>query len=136
MQSEIINLESELKKTNEKLFGKSEKSANKSIGANEIAAVVAKWTGIPVTKITESEKDRLLHLEDILHKRVVGQNEAVSAVAKAIRRSRVGLQDSKRPIGSFLFMGQTGVGKTELCKAIAEAMFDDENNIVRIDMSE
>ena len=136
LQSEIINLENDLKKKNEKLFGKSEKAANKSIGANEIAAVVAKWTGIPVTKITESEKDRLLHLEDILHKRVVGQNEAVSAVAKAIRRSRVGLQDSKRPIGSFLFMGQTGVGKTELCKAIAEAMFDDENNIVRIDMSE
>lgn len=136
LQSEIINLENDLKKKNEKLFGKSEKAVNKSIGANEIAAVVAKWTGIPVTKITESEKDRLLHLEDILHKRVVGQNEAVSAVAKAIRRSRVGLQDSKRPIGSFLFMGQTGVGKTELCKAIAEAMFDDENNIVRIDMSE
>ena len=97
---------------------------------------MSKWTGIPVTKITESEKDRLIHLEDILHKRVVGQNQAVEAVARAIRRSRVGLQDSRRPIGSFLFMGQTGVGKTELCKAIAEAMFDDENNIVRIDMSE
>ena len=136
LQSEIINFENELKKKNEKFFGKGEKNAIKAIGANEIADVVAKWTGIPVTKITESEKDRLLHLEEILHKRVVGQNEAVSAVAKAIRRSRVGLQDSKRPIGSFLFMGQTGVGKTELCKAIAEAMFDDENNIVRIDMSE
>ena len=111
-------------------------SADDEPNYTPIADVVAKWTGIPVTKITESEKDRLLHLEDILHKRVVGQNEAVSAVAKAIRRSRVGLQDSKRPIGSFLFMGQTGVGKTELCKAIAEAMFDDENNIVRIDMSE
>ena len=135
LQSEIINLENELKTKNQKFMG-GEKSTTKSIGANEIAQVVAKWTGIPVTKITESEKDRLLHLEDILHKRVVGQNEAVNAVAKAIRRSRVGLQDSKRPIGSFLFMGQTGVGKTELCKAIAEAMFDDENNIVRIDMSE
>ena len=135
LQSEIINLENELKTKNQKFMG-GEKSTTKSIGANEIAQVVAKWTGIPVTKITESEKDRLLHLEDILHKRVVGQNEAVNAVAKAIRRSRVGLQDAKRPIGSFLFMGQTGVGKTELCKAIAEAMFDDENNIVRIDMSE
>ena len=136
LQSEIINLENDLKKKEDKLDVKKEKSSKNSIGANEIAAVVSKWTGIPVTKITESEKDRLIHLEDILHKRVVGQNEAVEAVAKAIRRSRVGLQDSKRPIGSFLFMGQTGVGKTELCKAIAEAMFDDENNIVRIDMSE
>ncbi len=136
LQSEIINLENELKKKNEKFAVGKEKSPSNSIGANEIAEVVAKWTGIPVTKITESEKEKLVHLEDILHKRVVGQNEAVEAVAKAIRRSRVGLQDTKRPIGSFLFMGQTGVGKTELCKAIAEAMFDDENNIVRIDMSE
>ena len=136
LQSEIINLENDLKKKSEKFDVKRGKSAINSIGENEIAEVVAKWTGIPVTKITESEKERLIHLEDILHKRVVGQNQAVEAVAKAIRRSRVGLQDSRRPIGSFLFMGQTGVGKTELCKAIAEAMFDDENNIVRIDMSE
>ncbi len=135
LQSSIINLENDLKKLNEK-FDKKGKTPINAIGENEIAEVVAKWTGIPVTKITESEKERLVHLEDILHKRVVGQNEAVEAVAKAIRRSRVGLQDGKRPIGSFLFMGQTGVGKTELCKAIAEAMFDDENNIVRIDMSE
>lgn len=136
LQSEIINLENDLKKKSEKFDVKRGKSAINSIGENEIAEVVAKWTGIPVTKITETEKDKLIHLEEILHKRVVGQNEAVDAVAKAIRRSRVGLQDAKRPIGSFLFMGQTGVGKTELCKAIAEAMFDDENNIVRIDMSE
>ena len=136
LQSEIINLENELKQKNEKFDVKKERTSTNSIGANEIAQVVSKWTGIPVTKITETEKDRLIHLEDILHKRVVGQNEAVEAVAKAIRRSRVGLQDNKRPIGSFLFMGQTGVGKTELCKAIAEAMFDNENNIVRIDMSE
>jgi len=136
LQSEIINLENDLKKKSEKFDVKRGKSAINSIGENEIAEVVAKWTGIPVTKITESEKERLIHLEEILHKRVVGQNEAVDAVAKAIRRSRVGLQDARRPIGSFLFMGQTGVGKTELCKAIAEAMFDDENNIVRIDMSE
>ena len=106
------------------------------IGENEIAQVIAKWTGIPVTKITETEKEKLLKLEQILHQRVIGQDEAVTAVCKAIRRSRVGLHDSKRPIGSFLFLGQTGVGKTELCKAVAEAMFDDENNIIRIDMSE
>ncbi len=135
LQSQIINLENELDEKSNKLNIKP-KEAIQSIGANEIAAVVSKWTGIPVTRITEGEKQKLVHLEKILHKRVVGQNEAVEAVAKAIRRSRVGLQDSKRPIGSFLFMGQTGVGKTELCKAIAEAMFDDENNIVRIDMSE
>ena len=135
LQSEIINLETELKKRSDKLNFQP-KSAIKAIGANEIAEVVSKWTGIPVTRITESEKQKLIHLEEILHKRVVGQNQAVDAVAKAIRRSRVGLQDSKRPIGSFLFMGQTGVGKTELSKAIAEAMFDDENNIIRIDMSE
>lgn len=136
LQSEIINLENELKEKNEKLYLGKEKPAITSIGENEIAQVVSKWTGIPVTKITESEKEKLVHLEDILHKRVVGQNEAVDAVARAIRRSRVGLQDGRRPIGSFLFMGQTGVGKTELSKAIAEAMFDDENNIIRIDMSE
>ncbi len=134
LQSEIIKLEDELKKKQDKY--KPKKQSTGQIGANEIASVVSKWTGIPVTRITESEKDKLLHLEEILHKRVVGQDEAVLAVAKAIRRSRVGLQDSKRPIGSFLFLGQTGVGKTELSKAIAEALFDDENNIIRIDMSE
>lgn len=134
IQSQIINLENELSKKEEKIGMK--KEVKNEIGENEIASVVAKWTGIPVTKITESEKDKLIHLEDILHKRVVGQDEAVRAVAKAIRRSRVGLQDSRRPIGSFLFLGQTGVGKTELSKAIAEAMFDNENNLIRIDMSE
>lgn len=133
LQSEIINLETELKAQNDTII---KKSGSKQIGENEIAEVVSKWTGIPVTKLTEGEKEKLVHLEEILHKRVVGQNEAISAVAKAIRRARVGLQDSKRPIGSFLFMGPTGVGKTELSKAIAEAMFDNENNIIRIDMSE
>lgn len=134
LQAEIMRLEDELKKKQARLQPK--KQSINQIGANEIASVVAKWTGIPVTRITESEKEKLLHLEEILHKRVVGQDEAVQAVAKSIRRSRVGLQDSKRPIGSFLFLGQTGVGKTELSKAIAEALFDDENNIIRIDMSE
>ena len=117
-------------------FNKKVKKSSGSIGANEIAEIVAKSTGIPVTKITETEKEKLVHLEEIIHKRVIGQNQAVDAVAKAIRRSRVGLQDAKRPIGSFLFMGPTGVGKTELSKALAEAMFDDENSIIRIDMSE
>ncbi len=135
LQTQIINLENELKVLNEN-FNRTANSNSNSIGANEIAAVVSKWTGIPVTKITETEREKLINLENILHKRVVGQDEAVNAVAKAIRRSRVGLHDNKRPIGSFLFLGPTGVGKTELCKAIAEAMFDDENNIIRIDMSE
>ena len=135
LQSQIINLENELDVLNEE-FNKKAKKSSGFIGANEIAEVVSKWTGIPVTKITETEKEKLINLEDIIHKRVIGQDEAVEAVARAIRRSRVGLQDSKKPIGSFLFMGQTGVGKTELAKAIAEAMFDDESNIIRIDMSE
>ena len=107
-----------------------------SVTADDIAAVVAGWTGIPVTRLTEDEGQRLLRLEDTLHERVVGQDEAVTAVAKAIRRGRVGLKDPKRPIGSFLFLGPTGVGKTELCKTLAEAMFGDENAIIRIDMSE
>lgn len=107
-----------------------------SITANEVAEVVSKWTGVPVTKLTETEKEKLINLENILHKRVVGQDEAINSVCKAIRRSRVGMGDANKPIGSFMFMGQTGVGKTELTKAIAEAMFDDENNIIRIDMSE
>ena len=107
-----------------------------SVGAEDIAKVVAGWTGIPVTRLTEDESMRLLRLEETLHKRVVGQDEAVTAVAKAIRRSRVGLKDPKRPIGSFLFLGPTGVGKTELCKTLAETMFGDENAMIRLDMSE
>ena len=109
---------------------------NRDVNAEDIAAVVSGWTGIPVTRLTEDEGQRLLHMEDILHKRVVGQDEAVKAVARAIRRGRVGLKDPKRPIGSFLFLGPTGVGKTELCKSLAEAMFGDENAMIRIDMSE
>ena len=107
-----------------------------SVTAEDIAAVVSGWTGIPVTSLTADESERLLHMEEILHKRVVGQNEAVSAVARAIRRGRVGLKDPRRPIGSFLFLGPTGVGKTELCKALAEAVFGDENAMIRLDMSE
>ncbi len=107
-----------------------------TVTAEDIAGVVAGWTGVPVTSLTADESERLLHMEEILHKRVIGQDEAVSAVAKAIRRGRVGLKDPKRPIGSFLFLGPTGVGKTELCKALAEAVFGDENAMIRIDMSE
>lgn len=108
----------------------------KRVTEEDIAAVVSGWTGIPVTTLTEDESDRLLRMEELLHKRVIGQSEAVTAVSKAIRRGRVGLKDPKRPIGSFLFLGPTGVGKTELSRALAEAMFGDENAMIRIDMSE
>ena len=110
--------------------------ANGEIGTNEIAEIVSVWTGIPVNQLTIEESKRLLNLENELHNRIIGQNEAVTAVSKAIRRARVGLKDPKRPIGSFIFSGPTGVGKTELCKALAEAMFGDENAIIRLDMSE
>ncbi len=103
---------------------------------DEIAAIVERWTGIPVSRLVQSERDKLLRLDETLHRRVVGQNEAVQAVTEAIQRSRAGIQDPNRPIGSFLFLGPTGVGKTELAKTLAEALFDDENNLVRIDMSE
>ncbi|MBT8182697.1 MAG: ATP-dependent chaperone ClpB [Eudoraea sp.] len=106
------------------------------VTTEDIAEVVAKWTGIPVTKMLQSEREKLLNLEDVLHKRVVGQDEAIQAVSDAIRRSRAGLQDAKRPIGSFLFLGTTGVGKTELAKTLAAYLFDDENSLTRIDMSE
>lgn len=109
---------------------------NEEVTAEEVAQVVSKWTGIPVTRMLQSEREKLLHLEEYLHKRVVGQDEAIQAVADAIRRSRAGLQDQKRPVGSFIFLGTTGVGKTELARALAEFLFNDENNMVRIDMSE
>ncbi|SEG12838.1 ATP-dependent Clp protease ATP-binding subunit ClpB [Halpernia humi] len=106
------------------------------VTAENISEVISKWTGIPVTKLIQSEREKLLHLEDELHKRVVGQEEAIESVSDAIRRNRAGLNDEKKPIGSFLFLGTTGVGKTELAKALAEYLFDDENNMTRIDMSE
>lgn len=129
----------ELERSYEKLLQKNQKAAkNKKpvVGENEIAEVIADWTKIPVNRLTESEAQRLQKLETVLHKRVVGQEEAVSAVAKAVRRGRVGLKDPKRPIGSFLFLGPTGVGKTEVSKALAEAVFGDENAMIRVDMSE
>ena len=107
-----------------------------NVTEEEVAEVVASWTGIPVTKLQEGESERLLHLEDILHRRVIGQNEAIDAVAKAVRRAHAGLKDPKRPVGSFIFLGPTGVGKTELARALSEALFGDENALIRLDMSE
>ncbi|WP_185850958.1 ATP-dependent Clp protease ATP-binding subunit [Blattabacterium cuenoti] len=112
------------------------KMIQEEVSKEDIALVISKWTGIPITKMLQSEREKLLFLEKELHKRIIGQNEAIESVSNAIRRSRTGLQDEKKPIGSFLFMGSTGVGKTELAKTLAEYLFDDENHIVRIDMSE
>ena len=106
------------------------------VTADDIAEVVSRWTGIPVTKMMQSEREKLLHLEDELHKRVIGQDEAITAVSDAVRRSRAGLQDPKRPIASFIFLGTTGVGKTELAKTLADYLFNDETMMTRIDMSE
>lgn len=131
----IRKLTDEVEKIKKETDSQYQKTAN-TITSEDVAEIVSQWTKIPVTKLTETEKDRLLRMEDILHKRVIGQNEAVSAVSRAIKRARAGLKDPKRPIGSFLFLGPTGVGKTELSKALAEAMFDDENLIIRLDMSE
>lgn len=131
---ELPKLQEELKIAEEK--SKSESQLKEEVTEDEIAEVVSKWTGIPVKKLVETERDKLLHLDDELHLRVIGQNQAVESVSEAILRSRSGLQDENRPIGSFIFLGPTGVGKTELAKALTELMFDDEKNIVRIDMSE
>ncbi len=114
----------------------SQDSSGETVTEDDIAAVVSTWTGIPVTKMTQKEIDRLLNLETTMHQRVIGQEEAIGAVARAIRRARAGLKDPKRPIGSFVFLGPTGVGKTELCRALGEAMFGDENAVIRVDMSE
>lgn len=134
----ITELEKKLKEKTESLteIQKDKKMLKEEVDAEDIAEVVAKWTGIPVSKMLESEKAKLLRLEDELHKRIIGQHDAVSAVANAIRRSRAGLQDASRPIGSFIFLGTTGVGKTEIARALAEFLFDDENSMIRIDMSE
>ena len=134
----LQSLESEIKSIQEDLKKKQGDNAmiKEEVTAEDIADVVSRWTGIPVSKMLQSERDKLLHLEDELHKRVNGQDEAIEAVADAVRRSRAGLQDPKRPIGSFIFLGTTGVGKTELAKALAEYLFDDESLMTRIDMSE
>ncbi len=122
--------------TVEKTQGTDDSLLHDRVTEEEIAKIVGKWTGIPVSRLMETEREKLLHLEDILHKRVIGQDEAVKKVSEAILRSRAGIQDPNRPIGSFLFLGPTGVGKTELAKALAQALFDDEKNMVRIDMTE
>jgi ATP-dependent Clp protease ATP-binding subunit ClpB len=134
----LKELEQEIAKVQEELRAKQGDSAlvKEEVTADDIAEVVSRWTGIPVNRMLESEREKLLHLEDELHKRVIGQDEAISAVANAVRRSRAGLQDPKRPIGSFIFLGTTGVGKTELAKALAEYLFNDEKLMTRIDMSE
>jgi len=129
-EAEIERLQKELREI------QGESLIKEEVDSEDIAEVVARWTGIPVSKMLQSEREKLLHLEEELHKRVVGQDEAINAVADAVRRSRAGLQDEKRPIGSFIFLGTTGVGKTELAKALAEYLFDDENMMTRIDMSE
>ncbi|WP_185877860.1 ATP-dependent Clp protease ATP-binding subunit [Blattabacterium cuenoti] len=131
-ENKIKLFEKELKKQEDK--GK--KMIQEEVTKEDIAQVISKWTGIPVTKMLESEKEKLLLLENKLHNRVIGQDDAIQSISNAIRRSRAGLQDEKKPIGSFLFMGGTGIGKTELAKAITEYLFDDENNMIRIDMSE
>jgi ATP-dependent Clp protease ATP-binding subunit ClpC len=135
MRDEETKLNAQMKELRER-WEKTVVDKRETVTPEDIAAVVSSWTGIPVTSLTEDESRRLLRMEEILHKRVVGQDEAVTSVSKAIRRGRVGLKDPKRPTGSFLFLGPTGVGKTELCRALAEAMFGDENAIIKIDMSE
>ena len=134
----IKQIDSEIELLKEELHQRQGSGAmiKEEVDADDIADVVARWTGIPVSKMMQSEREKLLHLEEELHKRVVGQQEAIHAVSDAVRRSRAGLQDPKKPIGSFIFLGTTGVGKTELAKALAEYLFDDENMITRIDMSE
>lgn len=132
LRDDIKNLSEEIAKIKKE----SMQNEDKEITAEDIASVVSSWTKIPITKLNMQEKDRLINLENILHERIIGQNEAIESVSKAIRRARVGLKDSKRPIGSFLFLGPTGVGKTETCKALAETMFNSEDAIIRLDMSE
>jgi len=135
---EMARLESELKKEEEKLAGlqKSEKMLKEEVDEEDVAEVVSKWTGIPVSRMLEGEMEKLVHMEERLKQRVIGQDDPVTAVSNAVRRARAGLQDPNRPIGSFIFMGPTGVGKTELARALAEFLFDDEQAMVRIDMTE
>ena len=132
----LPQLQKELEQEEEKVKNEDLSLVHESVTEDEIARIVSKWTNIPVAKLTESERSKTLHLDDLLHKRVIGQDEGVEKVTEAILRSKAGIKDPTKPIGSFLFLGPTGVGKTELAKALAEALFDDENNMVRIDMSE
>ena len=132
----LPELQKQLEEEEKKENNKENVLLRNKVTADEIAEIVSRWTGIPVTKLMEGEREKILHLKDILHKRVIGQDEAVKDVSEAIMRSRAGISDPKKPIGSFLFLGPTGVGKTELAKSLAECLFDDEHNLIRIDMSE
>ncbi len=132
----LPQLQKELEAEEEKVKNQDLSLVHESVTEDEISRIISRWTGIPVSKLNESERSKILHLDDVLHKRVVGQDEGVEKVTEAILRSKAGIKDPSKPIGSFLFLGPTGVGKTELAKALAEALFDDENNMVRIDMSE
>ena len=132
----LPQLQKELEAEEEKVKNQDLSLVHESVTDDEIARIISRWTGIPVSKLNESERNKVLHLDEVLHKRVVGQDEAVEKVTEAILRSKAGIKDPTKPIGSFLFLGPTGVGKTELAKALAESLFDDENNMVRIDMSE
>ena len=132
----IPALEKQLQEAESKLVAGEAKLINEAVTADDVAEVVARWTGIPLSRLVEGEKEKLLRLDEILHQRVIGQDEAVQAVADAVLRARSGLKDPKRPIGSFIFLGPTGVGKTELARSLAEALFDSEDNMVRLDMSE
>lgn len=131
LEDDIKNIQQQLQATQD-----GQAMVREEVTADDIAEVVSRWTGIPVTRMLQSEKDKLLHLEDELHKRVIGQDEAITGVADAVRRSRAGLQDPKKPIASFIFLGTTGTGKTELAKALADYLFNDESMMTRIDMSE
>ena len=133
---ELLNLNKQLAMEEDKVKNQKLSLVHEAVTEDEIARIISRWTGIPVTKLTESERNKTLHLDDELHKRVVGQDDAVEKVTEAIMRSKAGIKDPSKPIGSFLFLGPTGVGKTELAKSLAENLFDNENNIVRIDMSE
>ena len=132
----LPELQKQLEEEEKKENSKENVLLRNKVTADEIAEIVSRWTGIPVTKLMEGEREKILHLKDLLHKRVIGQDEAVEDVSEAIMRSRAGISDPKKPIGSFLFLGPTGVGKTELAKSLAECLFDDEKNLIRIDMSE
>lgn len=132
----LPQLQKELEAEEEKIKNQNLSLVHESVSEDEIARIISRWTGIPVSKLNESERSKTLHLDEVLHKRVVGQDEGVEKVTEAILRSKAGIKDPRKPIGSFLFLGPTGVGKTELAKALAESLFDDENNMVRIDMSE
>jgi ATP-dependent Clp protease ATP-binding subunit ClpB len=134
----LVDLQGQLQRQEERLSALQEEGAmlKEEVGSEEVAEVVAEWTGIPVSRLLEGERDRLLRMEEALHRRLVGQDEAVEAVSNAVRRARAGLQDPNRPIGTFIFLGPTGVGKTELARALAEFLFDTEEAMVRIDMSE